>query len=71
MKRPPQPRPSSTPIDPAFVARVRGDLLRFARLQLGSDDDDGDSGGGAFGQLGLLLLTLLAAGQRLSRRQRG
>lgn len=43
MKRPPQPRPSSTPIDPAFVARVRGDLLRFARLQLGSDDEAEDA----------------------------
>lgn len=28
-----------SPIDPAFVARVRGDLLRFARLQLGGDDE--------------------------------
>jgi RNA polymerase sigma-70 factor (ECF subfamily) len=43
MRRPPQPRPSSTPIDPAFVARVRGDLLRFARLQLGSDDEAEDA----------------------------
>ena len=36
-----------------------------------ADPNSSDSGGGAFGQLGLLLLTLLAAGQRLSRRQRG
>ncbi len=34
-----------------------------------SDIADDDSGGGAFGQLGLLLLSLLAAGQRLGRRQ--
>ncbi|WP_186402444.1 sigma-70 family RNA polymerase sigma factor [Sphingopyxis sp. P1IMeth2] len=43
MRRPPQPRPSSPPIDPAFVARVRGDLLRFARLQLGGDDEAEDA----------------------------
>jgi RNA polymerase sigma-70 factor (ECF subfamily) len=43
MTRPPQPRSSSPPIDPAFVARVRGDLLRFARLQLGSDDEAEDA----------------------------
>jgi len=43
MTRPPQPRSSSPPINPAFVARVRGDLLRFARLQLGSDDEAEDA----------------------------
>lgn len=43
MAHPSQPRPSSSPIDPAFVARVRGDLLRFARLQLGSDDEAEDA----------------------------
>lgn len=29
--------------DPAFLARVRADMLRFARLQLGSDDEAEDA----------------------------
>lgn len=29
--------------DPAFLARVREDMLRFARLQLGSDDEAEDA----------------------------
>lgn len=29
--------------DPAFLARVRDDMLRFARLQLGSDDEAEDA----------------------------
>jgi deoxyribodipyrimidine photo-lyase len=38
MKRPPQPRPSSTPIDPAFVARVRGDLAHAGIMFHGHKD---------------------------------
>lgn len=29
--------------DPAFIARVRGDMLGFARLQLGNDDEAEDA----------------------------
>lgn len=43
MAHPPQRHSIASSIDPAFVARVRGDLLRFARLQLGSDDEAEDA----------------------------
>ena len=54
--------------DDAIVGQMQ--LITTALADPNSNDDSG-SGGGAFGQLGLLLLGLLAAGQRLSRRQRG
>ena len=55
--------------DDAIAGQMR--LITSAVGIPSSDIPDDSSGGGAFGQLGLLLLTLLAAGQRLSRRQRG
>ena len=54
--------------DDAIVGQMQ---LITTALADPNSSDDGGSGGGAFGQLGLLLLGLLAAGQRLSRRQRG
>ncbi|MCL6250781.1 sigma-70 family RNA polymerase sigma factor [Altererythrobacter sp. KTW20L] len=34
--------PPPSPIDPAALARIRSDMLRFARLQLGNDDEAED-----------------------------
>lgn len=37
------PRPRENGVDPAFIAHVRGDMLRFAQLQLGNDDEAEDA----------------------------
>lgn len=38
-----KPRTEFADADPAFLARVREDMLRFARLQLGNDDEAEDA----------------------------
>ena len=34
--------PPPSPVEPASLARIRSDMLRFARLQLGNDDEAED-----------------------------
>ncbi len=54
--------------DDAIVGQMQ--LITTALADPNSSDNDGDSGGGAFGQLGLLLLALLTGGRQLYRRTR-
>ena len=54
--------------DDAIVGQMQ--LITTALADPNRSDNDGDSGGGAFGQLGLLLLALLTGGRQLYRRTR-